>query len=87
MVGPGSKNKKETLLKRSSKKLTLSRETLRSLEAPQLRDVAGGWPIGGVKTYESCNQSCYSDTCRTVCYTSGDTVPTAVSCDCDTVWC
>jgi hypothetical protein len=50
-------------VKRTSKKLTLNRDTLRSLSAPSLRQAAGGFNTQPYCTnrctaYVSCGQSC-----------------------------
>jgi len=47
--------------KRSLKKIALTKETLRSLDASAIRGVAGGISLG----QDTCNASCVTDvTCR-----------------------
>ena len=54
--------------RKTPRKLTLNRETLRQLEDQQLRDAAGGAPAnsGDTQSWRSCIsevQVCYTDAC------------------------
>jgi hypothetical protein len=58
-------------MKRNLKKLTLNRETLKRLDAVQLQQAAGGYPISGMTNCTDCftyNTQCVSDNCTFTCH-------------------
>ena len=62
IVGRGVKSMRKMAMKKKLPKLTLSKETLRSLSAPQLNQVVGGYSLAG--TCDSCNYSCDPNSAR-----------------------
>jgi hypothetical protein len=57
-------------MKKSMKKLALSRETLRQL-GDQLSQVSGGYPISGMTNCTECatyNTQCVSENCTFTCH-------------------
>jgi hypothetical protein len=57
-------------MKKQLKKLTLSRETLRSLEEEGLAPAVGGSVFGSLMecTYQNCSAKCFVDPASVRCY-------------------
>jgi len=51
-------------MKRRVPKVTLNRETLRQLDAAELKEAAGGFTTGTI----CCSTICPTHTCHSVCY-------------------